>query len=95
MIKKAIVVDEDVNPEDLKDVEWAFVTRCFSSEDIVIAKGLQGQPIDPQAKDGRGVTKIGIDATVQGKSMESRALVARGDSGRIDKILNSIGGRYE
>jgi 2,5-furandicarboxylate decarboxylase 1 len=95
MIKKAIVVDEDVNPEDLKDVEWAFVTRCFSSEDIVIAKGLQGQPIDPQAKDGRGVTKIGIDATVQGKSMESRALVVRGDSGRIDKILNSIGGRYE
>jgi 2,5-furandicarboxylate decarboxylase 1 len=95
MIKKAIVVDEDVNPEDLKDVEWAFVTRCFASEDIIIAKGLQGQPIDPQAKDGRGVTKVGIDATIQGKLMEPRALVAKGDSGRIDKILNSIGGRYE
>ncbi len=93
MIKKAIVVDEDVDPEDLKDVDWAFVTRCFGSEDIVIAKGLQGQPIDPQAKDGRGVTKIGIDATIQGKSMEPRALVAEGDAGRINKILNSLGGR--
>jgi 2,5-furandicarboxylate decarboxylase 1 len=95
MIKKAIIVDEDVNPEDLKDVDWAFVTRCFAGEDIVIAKGLQGQPIDPQAKDGRGVAKLGIDATIQGKSMEPRALVAKGDSRRIDKILNSVGGCYE
>jgi 2,5-furandicarboxylate decarboxylase 1 len=95
MIKKAVVVDEDVNSEDLKDVEWAFVTRCFSSEDVVIVKDLQGQPIDPQAKEGRGVSKIGIDATVQGKTMEARALVAKGDSVRIGTILNSIGGNYE
>jgi UbiD family decarboxylase len=90
MIKKAVVIDEDVNPEDLRDVEWALVTRCFSSEDIIIAKDLQGQPIDPQAKDGRGVSKIGIDATVQGTTMEGRALVVKGNSERLEKILNSI-----
>ena len=92
MIKKAIIVDEDVNPEDLKDVEWAFITRCFPAEDIIIVNRLQGQPIDPQAEDGYGVAKIGINATIQGKSIESRALVVKGDPEKVKKILNSTGG---
>ncbi len=94
MIKKAVVVDEDVDAEDLRDVEWACVTRCMADEDVIIIKGLQGQPIDPLAKEGAGVTKIGMDATIQGKSMEERAHVAPGNPERIEKILKSIeGGR--
>ena len=91
MIKKAIIVDEDVNPGDLEDVEWAFITRCFPAEDIIIIDGLQGQPIDPQAKDGYGVAKIGIDATIRGKSIENRAQVLKGDPEKVKKILNSTG----
>jgi UbiD family decarboxylase len=91
MIKKAIIVDEDVNPRDLEDVEWAFITRCFPAEDIIIINRLQGQPIDPQAKDGYGVAKIGIDATIRGKSIENRAQVLKGDPEKVKKILNSTG----
>lgn len=90
MIKKALVVDEDVDAEDLRDVEWALVTRCSADEDVIILKGLQGQPIDPQVKDGSGITKIGIDATIQGKSIEERAQVVKGNHERIEKILQSI-----
>jgi len=90
MIKKAVIVDDDVDAEDLRDVEWAVITRSSASEDMIIVNGLQGQPIDPQAEGGNGVTKIGFNATVQGKSIKDRAHVVKGDSERIRKILNLI-----
>lgn len=90
MIKKAVIVDDDVDAEDLRDVEWAVITRSSASEDMIIVNGLQGQPIDPQAEGGNGVTKIGFNATVQGKSIKDRAHVVKGDSERIGKILNLI-----
>ena len=92
MIKKAIVVDEDVDPSDLRDVEWALVTRCLADKDVVIVPGLQGQPIDPQAEHGLGVAKMGIDATTQGKTFEEKALIAAGSRKNIERILKSIGG---
>jgi 2,5-furandicarboxylate decarboxylase 1 len=92
MIKKVIVVDEDVDPQDLRDVEWALVTRCLADKDIVIVPGLQGQPIDPQAEHGLGVAKMGIDATTQGKTFEEKALIAAGSRKNIERILKSIGG---
>lgn len=92
MIKKAVIVDDDVNAEDLRDVEWAIVTRSSASEDLIIVEGLQGQPIDPQSEGGNGVAKIGINATVQGKSIQERAHVVKGDSERVNKIINLIVG---
>ena len=91
MIKKVVVVDGDVDPYSLRDVEWAVVTRCAADQDVIIIGGLQGQPIDPQAHGrGLGIAKMGIDATVQGMGMEERALVAAGDRGRVEKVLSSI-----
>lgn len=92
MIKKVVVVDLDVDPYDLKDVEWACITRSSADRDMVIIPGLQGQPIDPQAGSGYRVTKIGIDATAEGKTREDRAAVAVGSSERIERILESVGG---
>jgi 2,5-furandicarboxylate decarboxylase 1 len=92
MIKKAVIVDDDVNAEDLRDVEWAIVTRSSASEDVIIVEGLQGQPIDPQSEGGNGVAKMGINATVQGKSIQERAHVVKGDSERVNKIINLIVG---
>ena len=88
MVKKVVIVDDDVNPEDLRDVEWAVITRSSASEDVIIINGLQGQPIDPQTEGGNGVAKMGINATVQGKSIKERACVAKGDSERIKRIVN-------
>ena len=92
MIKKVIVVDEDVDPSDLRDVEWALVTRCLADKDIVILPELQGQPIDPQAEHGLGVAKMGIDATTQGKTFEEKARIAAGSRKNIERILKSAGG---
>jgi 2,5-furandicarboxylate decarboxylase 1 len=88
MVKKVVIVDNDVNPDDLMDVEWAVITRSSASEDMIVVKGLQGQPIDPQSEDGNGVAKIGINATVQGKSIKERALVVKGDSEKVKRIVN-------
>jgi 2,5-furandicarboxylate decarboxylase 1 len=92
MIKKVVVVDEDVDPHDLRDVDWAVVTRCFADKDVIIVPGLQGQPIDPQAERGLGLAKIGFDASAQGKNIDERARVAAGESERIERIVNAIGG---
>lgn len=93
MIKKVVIVDEDVNADDPYDVEWAVITRCRADQDFVIIDRLQGQPIDPTAEDVYGVTKIGINATIQGKSIEERAKVVSGNPKRIETIMNKIGGR--
>jgi 2,5-furandicarboxylate decarboxylase 1 len=92
MIKKVVVVDEDVNGSDLREVEWAVATRCLADKDIVIVPGLQGQAIDPQAEHGLGVAKMGIDATTQGKTFEEKAHVAAGNRKNIERILKSLGG---
>jgi 2,5-furandicarboxylate decarboxylase 1 len=62
-IKKAIVVDEDINPEDHQEVEWALATRFQGDKDLIILPDLRGQPIDPSSKEGFLTTKIGMDAT--------------------------------
>lgn len=62
-IKKAIVVDPDVNIYDPADVLWALTNRVDWSRDTFVVPGAQGHEMDPTA-DERGVhTKIGIDAT--------------------------------
>jgi UbiD family decarboxylase len=93
MIKKVVIVDDDVNPDDPYDVEWAIITRCRADEDFIIVNKLQGQPIDPTVEDGYGITKVGINATIQGKMIQERAKVMRGNEKRIEVVLSKIDGR--
>jgi 2,5-furandicarboxylate decarboxylase 1 len=92
MIKKVVVVDEDVDPYNLNDVDWAIATRCTADRDVVIVSGLPGQPIDPEIAQGRGIAKIGIDATVQGKNIEERTRVLAGNRTTVESVLQSMGG---
>jgi 2,5-furandicarboxylate decarboxylase 1 len=92
MLKKVVIVDEDVDPDDLYEIDWAIVTRCNATEDVLIIPNLQGQPIDPQAKGGKGVAKIGINATTQGKAIEKRARVIKGNKENVERIINAYGG---
>lgn len=61
--KWVIVVDEDINPRDWKDVWWAVVTRMDPARDITM---LENTPIDyldfASPVSGLG-SKIGLDAT--------------------------------
>jgi 2,5-furandicarboxylate decarboxylase 1 len=66
-IKKAIIVDGDVDINNPLDVEWAMATRFQADRDLVVVPELKGQPIDPSCNPdpamGFLTTKMGIDAT--------------------------------
>ena len=63
-LKHVVVVDEDIDPADLEDVEFAIATRVRGDQDLLIVTGARGSSLDPcQAPDGTNV-KIGIDATM-------------------------------
>jgi UbiD family decarboxylase len=63
-LKHVIVVDEDINPEDPHDVEYAIATRVSGDRDVMIITGVRGSSLDPcQLEDGTNV-KIGVDATM-------------------------------
>ena len=61
--KWVIVVDEDIDARDWKDVMWAISTRMDPARDITV---VEGTPIDyldfASPEDGLG-SKIGLDAT--------------------------------
>lgn len=62
-VKVLVIVDEDVDPEDPEEVDWAMATRIKPDSDIIITRELPGMPIDPSVGIDGMMTKIGIDAT--------------------------------
>ncbi|MBI2880165.1 MAG: UbiD family decarboxylase [Candidatus Tectomicrobia bacterium] len=70
ILKMAVVVDDDVDIRNSREVNWAIATRVHGERDILLAPGARGTRLDPTAqditrlsRDGALVTKIGIDAT--------------------------------
>lgn len=61
-LKHVVVVDDDVDPFDAREVEWATATRFQADRDLVIISGACGNEIDPSARDGVAA-KMGMDAT--------------------------------
>jgi UbiD family decarboxylase len=61
-MKMCIVVDEDIDVFDDRDVDWAVATRFQADRDLVVITGARGSSIDPSAEDGI-TAKMGIDAT--------------------------------
>ncbi|MEA2642215.1 MAG: hypothetical protein QOF51_3609, partial [Chloroflexota bacterium] len=42
-----VILDEDVDPSNLKEVIWAMTTRCDPKTDIEVVDGVWGTPLDP------------------------------------------------
>ncbi len=61
--KFCIVVDEDVNIFDDREVGWAVSTRIQPATDVHIFPVMVGAPLDPSAPIVRQTSKMGIDAT--------------------------------
>ena len=72
-LKHVVVVDEDIDPSDPYDVEYAIATRVSGDSDVMVITGVRGSSLDPcQKEDGTNV-KIGVDATmVLGREDEFR-----------------------
>jgi 2,5-furandicarboxylate decarboxylase 1 len=64
LIKRVIVVDDDVDPWDPIQVEWAMATRMKADRDLVVVPDARTDRSDP-LEDGGVIAKLGIDATMR------------------------------
>jgi len=70
-LKHLVVVDEDINIFDPKDVDFAIATRVKGDIDILIIPNVRGSSLDPRASPDGTTTKVGIDATKVLKAKEN------------------------
>ncbi|ODS41262.1 hypothetical protein BEH94_04355 [Candidatus Altiarchaeales archaeon WOR_SM1_SCG] len=61
-LKHVVVVDNDINIHNPKEVEWAIATRFQADKDMVVIKGAKGSSLDPSSYGGL-TAKVGVDAT--------------------------------
>jgi UbiD family decarboxylases len=64
-LKHVVVVDEDIDPFDPVEVEYAVATRVRGDRDLMVITGVRGSSLDPtRLPDGTNV-KVGVDATME------------------------------
>ena len=63
-LKHAVVVDSDIDPFDMQQVEWAIATRFKGDEDLLLVPNVRVSSLDPAADQEKELgCKVGIDAT--------------------------------
>lgn len=62
-IKLVTVVDDDVDPFNPREVEWAVATRFQADRNLVVISGAKGNELDPSCPEMALTAKMGIDAT--------------------------------
>jgi len=62
LIKQVTVVDDDIDPWDAVQVEWANATRVKPDRDFLIVPHVRADRSEPLERDGT-IAKLGIDAT--------------------------------
>ncbi|WP_458719354.1 UbiD family decarboxylase [Candidatus Nitrosocosmicus sp. R] len=64
-LKTAIIVDEDINPWNPVEVDYALSTRTQADKDYLIITNAKGSSLDPSSDQTNLLTtKLGIDATI-------------------------------
>ena len=67
-LKHVVVVDDDINIHDMRDVEWAIATRFQADRDLIVLEDQPGSSLDPSALHVPGqkarTSKMGLDATI-------------------------------
>jgi 2,5-furandicarboxylate decarboxylase 1 len=84
-LKLVIAVDEDIDPFNLSEVEWALATRFQADRGLVQINGARGSSLDPSSAKSSVTSKLGLDAT----------LPVRGDKSKFERarITPSAGSR--
>lgn len=91
-LKQVVIVDDDVDIYNPREIEWAITTRSQASHDVVIIPNALGSSLEP-SHDIRGVTdKIGIDATrpINSNGKFDRAIIPGYDKVDIGKYFPNI-----
>jgi 2,5-furandicarboxylate decarboxylase 1 len=90
-LKLVIAVDGDVDPFDMKQVDWALTTRFQADVGVVLLKGARGSSLDPSSGKSAVTSKLGLDATLPVKKDRApfeRALVE--PTARAKSILSNL-----
>jgi UbiD family decarboxylase len=64
-LKHVIVVDDDIDIFDIRDVEYALATRFRGDRDLLLINNVRGSSLDPTISEDGTVTKLGLDATAE------------------------------
>lgn len=77
-LKSAIVVDEDIDPQNPTEIEYAISTRTQADKDFVIISNAKGSSLDPSSDQTNLLTtKLGIDATISFLKEKERFEIAK------------------
>ncbi|HIH89309.1 TPA: UbiD family decarboxylase [Candidatus Bathyarchaeota archaeon] len=89
-LKHAVVVDGDIDPTNMREVEWAMATRFKGDEDLLIVPGVRVSSLDPTADQQTELgCKVGFDATRPlGKPKEKFMKAEITVTDRVKKILD-------
>ncbi len=89
-LKHAVVVDSDIDPYNMQDVEWAIATRFKGDEDLMVIPNTRVSSLDPTADQQQELgCKVGVDATRPlGKPKEKFMKAEIRVADRVREILN-------
>ncbi len=82
-LKQVIVVDEDIDPFDPMQVDWAMATRFQADKDLIVVPRLVCSTLDPSVPESRVTTGLGIDATAP---MKDRWRFEKVEIPGVDKV---------
>lgn len=82
-LKRVVVVDDDIDIFDEKQVEWAIATRVQASKDVIIIPSSKGSSLDPSQKEDGTTDKWIIDATKPVKEKEKFERIKFGGESEI------------
>ncbi len=88
-----VVVDEDIDPTNLKEVVWAMQTRVDPAEDIQIMDGCWSTPLDPRMPPDRRASKDHTNARAIFYAVRPWAWrdefpeVSRTERSRLDEVM--------
>ena len=84
-LKIAIVVDDDIDPTNPTEVEYAISTRCQADKDLIVISNSKGSSLDPSSDQNNLLTaKMGIDASATLLKSKDRFEIAK--IPRVEKI---------
>jgi 2,5-furandicarboxylate decarboxylase 1 len=94
-LKHAVVVDSDINPYDMEQVEWAIATRFRGDEDLLVIPNVRVSSLDPSSDQEKELgCKVGFDATKPlGKKGFERPIIPVSDEVRmtLEKYSKGVG----
>ncbi len=85
-LKHAWVVDSDIDPYDMEQVEWAIATRFRGDEDLLVIPKVRVSSLDPTSDQEKELgCKVGFDATkpIEGEGFERPGIPVSDEVKRI------------